>query len=194
MGLDDKTIMRRVQRGEHELFNQLVSRYRERLYRVASSKLGDPARADDAVQESLLAAFAARHTYDPGFAVSTWLWTILINVCRRELKRFKRRPAEISRSSLNGMFEYTALEPADDRTGLSVLLLAEQRAVVGTLLEELPEAQADALRLRYFGGLQYDEIAETMHSSVSGAKRRVHNGLLALARRLREIDEPREMP
>lgn len=194
MSLDDQAIMRRVQRGEHELFNQLVCRYRERLHRVATSKLGDAVRADDAVQESLLAAFAARHTYDPTFAVSTWLWTILINVCRREMQRFQRRPAEIARASLGNMFENAALEPIDHQTGLTVLLLAERRAQVAALLDELPEAQADALRLRFFGGLQYHEIAQTMHSSVSGAKRRVHNGLLTLARRLREIDEPRDIP
>jgi RNA polymerase sigma-70 factor (ECF subfamily) len=52
----------------------------------------------------------------------------------------------------------------------------------------LPDVQADALRLRFFGGLKYEEIAQSMNSSVSGAKRRVRRGLLSLTKALSSFD------
>jgi RNA polymerase sigma-70 factor (ECF subfamily) len=61
------------------------------------------------------------------------------------------------------------------------MLLLERREQLRLALEQLPEAQADALRLRFFGGLKFEEIAAAMESSVSGAKVRVKQGLIKLA-------------
>ncbi len=92
MPSDDVDIMRRVQAGEVEAFDLLVHRYRSALLRVAASKLGNAAWAEDVVQETLLAAYAARATYNPQFAFRTWLWTILLNLCRRQWQRRESRP------------------------------------------------------------------------------------------------------
>ena len=96
MELDDLQIMRRVQAGEVELFDLLVERYRGPLLNVAWSKLGDRTWAEDIVQEAFLAAFASRATYNPQFAFRTWLWTILLNLCRRHWQRRESRPREAS--------------------------------------------------------------------------------------------------
>src|SRR5260370_18055199 len=60
------------------------------LYAVAYRLLGNRADAEDAVQRALLKAFAARASYAPRWAVSTWLYRVLSNVCIDELRR--RRP------------------------------------------------------------------------------------------------------
>ena len=194
LDLDDRQIMQRVQAGEHELFNRLAERYQDRLWRFAASKLCDATRAEDVVQEALLAAFASRHTYDRGFAFSTWLWSILVNLCRREMRGRRRRPTELSNSVFAGRSQPRRAERVHCEGGLSQLLLAERREQVTALLGELPDVQADALRLRFYGELQYDEIARTMNCSVSGAKRRVRTGLLALARKLDESGQRGEKP
>src|SRR5690606_25097290 len=129
--------------------------------------------AEDVVQEAFLAAFAARHTYDPTFSFRTWLWTILLNLCRRQWKRRESRPQEISWGAGSDDESTSLPEPATETTALTQMLAVERRQQVHVLLARLPEPQADALRLRFFGGLQFDEIAEIMGSSVSGAKRRV---------------------
>lgn len=182
----DADIMREVQAGRTERFEQLVDRYRAKLLRFALGKLGDPACAEDVVQETFLAAYAARHTYDPRFAVSTWLWTILLNLCCREWRRRRTRP--VQGGSPADVDRHVADESATFETGLSRLLQREQRELLHRLLDELPDAEADALRLRFFAGLRFDEIADAMQSSLSGAKVRVRKGLERLARRLRELE------
>jgi RNA polymerase sigma-70 factor (ECF subfamily) len=196
MAVDDATIMQAVQRGEFEQFDLLVERYRAPLIRVAASKLGNAAWAEDVVQETFLAVFAARHTFNPNFAFRTWLWTILLNLCRRQLKRHQRQPRQVPHSQLSATGLASA-EPVEWETGLSRLLHLERKEQLAALLNELPESQGDALRLRFFGGLKFSEIAEAMQSSISGAKRRVQTGLLALAEKLKQeelTDESRRMP
>jgi len=186
--LDDLQIMRRVQAGEVELFDCLVERYRQPLLNVAWSKLGDPTWAEDVVQEAFLAAFASRATYNPQFAFRTWLWTILLNLCRRHWQRRATRPQELSLPQSEAAELSGYREPATQDTAPALLLRIESRTEVHRMLDRLPEVQADALRLRFFGGLQFAEIALAMDSSLGAAKQRVKNGLAALADQLREND------
>lgn len=186
MPLDDVEIMRRVQAGEVEVFDLLVHRHRSALLRVAISKLGNVAWAEDVVQEAFLAAYAARETYKPQFAFRTWLWTILLNLCRQQWRRRESRPREQSVSHSHDWGAAGLGEPTTAETGLALALQSERRATVHQWLRTLPEPQADALRLRFLGELPFAEIALTMGSSVSAAKQRVKLGLMALSARLRE--------
>jgi RNA polymerase sigma-70 factor, ECF subfamily len=178
----DEALMRLVQRGDRAPFEVLVGRYRAALVRVAASKLGDRAWAEDVVQETFLAVYAARHTYQPDYAFRTWLWTILLRLCHKQRQRQAARPVVT-------LAEWDR-EQADRGTSatsqvLAALIDSERSERLHQALADLPEAQADALRLRFFGELSYDDIAVTMHSSVSGAKRRVQLGLERLAERYR---------
>lgn len=181
MSQDDAWIMAQVQQGELALFDLLVSRHRASLIRVAASKLGDRTIAEDIVQETFLAVFAARRSFNPAFSFRTWLWTILLNCCRRHLRKNSNRPME-RLPSCDGDLGTSLV--AETETGLQKLLALEQGEQLHALLAELPEPQADALRLRFFGGLKFQEIADAMHSSLGGAKQRVRLGLIALAERL----------
>lgn len=182
--LGDRELFLRIQRGETALFDELMQRFQARFLRFAASKLGDREAAVDVVQETFLAAYSSRETYNPQFALSTWLWTILMNRCRRQWKQSQRRAME----PLDSVAE-PFVEGAVAGGGLQKLLLQERSEVLAGLLAELPEPQADAIRLRFFGELAFDEIAETMQSSVSGAKKRVKQGLIALAEKLRNFEE-----
>lgn len=63
------------------------------------------------------------------------------------------------------------------------MLLEKERAeLLEKSLERLPEPEADALRLRFFGDLKFQEIADTMQCSLGTAKNRVRKGLVRLAR------------
>lgn len=173
--LSDAQILLEVQRGRIDLFDQLVARHRPRMLRFATSKLLDESAAEDAVQEAWLAVYAARHTYRPEFAVTTWVYTILLNLCRRSARQ--RRQLVLTDAPLQRVC-------GRESTPLASLMAAERRELLLSWLSELPEAEADALRLRFFSGLKFEEIAAAMQSSVSGAKVRVRRGLERLAARM----------
>jgi RNA polymerase sigma factor (sigma-70 family) len=100
----------------------------------------------------------------------------LLNQCSRIAKREPQRAALSSAPD----------EPADYCSSpLAKLLVRETSDRVHELLARLPEVQADALRLRFFGGLTFPEIAAAMACSEAGAKNRVKTGLLKMSQWLR---------
>lgn len=182
--LNDQEIMERVRSGQVELFDELVKRHRPSMLRAVVSKLRNQAVAEEAVQDAFLSAFAHRHTYRCERSFRGWLWTILLNTCRsharREFGRIDRAGGQIGFESSN--------EPFSSGDALGRLVRAEQAALLFRFLDELPEVQADALRLRFFGELKFDEIAQVMGCSSNGAKQRVRSGLERLSAALRRAD------
>jgi len=189
MNPPDEELMREVQLERFEAFEELVRRHHANLMRLAQSRLTDRVAAEDVVQETFLAVFAARQSYRPELPFRTWLWTIALNLCKRQAKRAagiasSQRlvdPQEIEATS------WTLPVPSS----LQTLVSAERDAQLHAALAKLPEVQADALRLRFFGGLKFEEIATAMGSSLNSAKMRVKHGLIRLAR-LVPVPEDRE--
>src|SRR5205814_1350908 len=72
---------------DERAFSRVAEAYAGRLYAVAYRLLRNRADAEDAVQRALMKAFAARASYSPRWAVSTWLYRVLSNVCIDELRR-----------------------------------------------------------------------------------------------------------
>src|ERR671936_1921292 len=79
---------------DERTFERVIGEYAGRLYAVAYRMLGNRADAEDAVQRALLKCFAARQGYSPRWAVSTWVYRALANVCVDELRRRKVRAVE----------------------------------------------------------------------------------------------------
>src|SRR5207247_2613197 len=78
---------------DERAFSRVAETYAGRLYAVAYRLLRNRADAEDAVQRALMKAFAARASYSPRWAVSTWLYRVLSNVCIDELRRRRPPPA-----------------------------------------------------------------------------------------------------
>jgi len=189
----DGLLIAAVLAGEREAFAHLVTRYQGPLFKAAISRLGQQTLAEDVVQETFFCALKWLSTYDSKYSFRTWLWTILLNQCSRQGKREARH---VPAGSLeNGTKqEATAGRICPERSPLDQVLAREDGRLVHELLARLPEAQADALRLRFFGGLTFPEIAAAMECSEAGAKHRVKVGLVTLSKWLNEAGsgDPRQ--
>jgi RNA polymerase sigma-70 factor (ECF subfamily) len=184
MSNTDANLMRRANAGDPAAFAELVRRYQPALVRVACSRLGAAEAAEDLVQETFLAAYKSRHTYQERFGFRTWLWTILLNQCRRYAGRQARLPRAKSLDSKGLDDDAPNIADPSNRTEASAmpgLLAEERRELLESLLARISVVQADALRLRFFGGLKFQEIADAMQCSLCTAKNRVRWGLLRLA-------------
>jgi RNA polymerase sigma-70 factor (ECF subfamily) len=102
----------------------------------------------------------------------------LLNQCNRQYQRRARQAA------LEAESEPRPLEQGSEVSPPELLLAKERSELLSSLLAELPEVQADALRLRFFGGLKFQEIADVQGCSLTSAKNRVRGGLLQIAERL----------
>jgi RNA polymerase sigma-70 factor, ECF subfamily len=189
----DGALIARVQAGETHCFGELVRRYQGVLARVARSRLGRTDWAEDVVQETFLAAFKSCASYDSRFSFRTWLWTILLNQCRGH---YQRRLRSVPLEPWPQGDELAAASEHTDESGspLVQLLAKERSAQLETLLGQLSTVQADALRLRFFGGLKFQEIADAMPCSLTSAKNRVRWGLMRMAELLQADGAPGAAP
>ncbi len=178
--------MLRVQAGEVDCFAGLVGRYRRPLLRVAESRLRRADWAEEAVQEAFLAAFRSRETFDAERSFRTWLWTILLNQCRAIGQRREKSGHVACWTDNADDAPIDAAVCCDRPSPLGELLARERTDLLEQLLTRLSAAQADALRLRFFGEMKFQEIADTLGCSLLTAKNRVKWGLLRLAELSRE--------
>jgi RNA polymerase sigma-70 factor, ECF subfamily len=152
---------------DEHTFARLAEEYAGRLYAVAYRMLGHRTDAEDAVQRALTKCFAARATYSPRWAVSTWLYRALSNVCIDELRR--RRPtAEVADT------DATAAPRGTDRLELV-------RA-----LETVPREARLLLALHYVDGLSHQELAAVRGISVNTVKSQLARGKAIMRRALED--------
>jgi len=161
--------MARVAGQDEAAFSALVERYGGRLLAVARRLLGSRADAEDAVQRALLQCYTGAASYQPQWAVSTWLYRILTNVCVDELRRRATRTAHGASYA-----EIDSERPREPRRDLDL-----QRA-----LARVPREARVLLALRYAEGLSYEELAQIRGISVNTVKSQLARGKALLREEL----------
>ncbi|MET8894680.1 RNA polymerase sigma factor SigM [Streptomyces albogriseolus] len=95
-GVSDHDLLTRHVEGDADAFGEIVRRHRDRLWAVALRTLGDREEAADAVQDALVSAYRAAHTFRGQSAVTTWLHRITVNACLdRARKAASRKTAPV---------------------------------------------------------------------------------------------------
>lgn len=158
--------MERVARGDQRAFTELAQRYGGRLLAVAGRLLGSRADAEDVVQRALLQCYAGASGYNPRWAVSTWLYRILTNICVDELRR--RAIRRTAHDQYPGLVGLSAASANHRPPGVYVDL---HRA-----LERVPREARVLLALRYVDGLSYGELARVRGISVNTVKSQLARG------------------
>ncbi|WP_424212807.1 RNA polymerase sigma factor SigM [Streptomyces sp. BI20] len=187
---DDRTLIRRHVAGDGRAFGELVRRHRDRLWAVALRTLGDPEEAADAVQDALVSAYRAAHTYRGEAAVTTWLHRITVNACLDRARKAAARRADpvADPVALERLLEpHESAEAPAEREDLHRELLAALRL--------LPPEQRAALVLVDMQGMPVAEAARVLDTPTGTVKSRCARGrakLLPLLTHLRgdAVDNP----
>ncbi|HEU5163648.1 MAG TPA: RNA polymerase sigma factor [Thermoanaerobaculia bacterium] len=166
--IPDEEVVRRVIAGERELFELLVRRHNQRVYRSVRAVLRNPDEAEDAMQQAYVDAYRHLHQFEGRSAFSTWLTRIAI----REAFARNRKTTPLTRAVDGDEMMSDFPEPGPD---------PEERAVTSDLLEHveaevaaLPETYRSVLLLREVEGLSTEETAECLEISADVVKTRLH--------------------
>lgn len=175
----DERVVEQVLAGETALYEILMRRYNQRLYRVVRAILREDDETEDVMQDAYVRAFQHLDQFEGRAAFSTWLTRIAVHEALARLRRRSR---------------FASLEAGDDE-GESAVMPAttlpdpEQnhlRSEVSGLLEEtilaLPDAYRTVLVLRDVEELTTAETAAALELSEENVKVRLHRGR-ALARK-----------
>ncbi|MFF8843487.1 RNA polymerase sigma factor SigM [Streptomyces sp. NPDC015127] len=179
----DQDLLARHVAGDPDAFGELVRRHRDRLWAVALRTLGDREEAADAVQDALVSAFRAAHTFRGQSAVTTWLHRITVNACLdRARKAASRKTSPVDDTErLEQLLEpHESAEAPAEREDLHRQLLAA--------LATLPPDQRAALVLVDMQGYPVAEAARVLDVPTGTIKSRCARGrarLLPLLTHLR---------
>jgi RNA polymerase sigma-70 factor (ECF subfamily) len=185
--LDDVSLIRLLALNQVDAIGELYDRYGRMLYSLALNSVGDPAVAEEIVQDVFLRVWEKAGTYDASISkVSTWLTSITRHRAIDEFRRGKRRPDKTSVS-------WTELSPGDDLRSPGTEEEAElsmQNKLVRQALNNLSPGEREALALAYFKGYSHSEIAQHLGIPLGTVKTRIRMAMqklrLVLSRTLRE--------
>ena len=177
-GIPDEEVIERIRAGEHELYEILMRRYNQRLYRVARSILRNDAEAEDVMQEAYVRAFEHLDQFAGEAMFSTWLTKIAVHEASRRARRGAR---------VEDLEPVMANVKSDTRDPERQAYDHELRLVLERAIDTLPESYRLVFVLRAVENLSVAETAACLDIGQEAVKTR----LLRARRLLRQDLEQR---
>ena len=176
----DAELIRRAGDGDRDAFADVVALHGGAVFRFLKTIAG--ASAEDALQETFLAAWRSAPAFRGEATVRTWLFTIARNAANRQFRRHVGEPQD-----------FESIEELGEKAGWGddnperLALRRESSSVVSAALSELSDGDREVLQLRDVECLSGDEAAEVLGLSHAAMKTRLHRARLRLAAKVRVI-------
>jgi RNA polymerase sigma-70 factor (ECF subfamily) len=183
--LTDGQLVARIRGGESALFEVLMRRHNQRMYRVARAVVKDETEAEDVMQQAYINAFTHLDQFEERAQFSTWLTRITLHEALARRRRNHAHPAaSITDEDRHGelMDELIAPDPDPERQAYG----AELAHILEDAVDALPEAYRIVFALRDVEGLSTSETAAGLALGEEAVKTRLHRARAMLRRTLAE--------
>lgn len=164
-------LMAAARDGDSAAYRRFLAEAAQRIRARLARKIGADSELEDLVQECLIAIHEKRHTLDPGRPVAPWMYAIANYKLIDHWRKRGRSPIDL-----------------DDEADMAVAADTLASTDIEVLLEQLPDAQAQAIRLTHIEGLTNREAGDRLGVGVSAMKLRVHRGMNRLKELVNEQD------
>jgi RNA polymerase sigma-70 factor (ECF subfamily) len=176
--LTDEQVVRQVLSGQTALFEILMRRYNERVYRVARAIVRDDGEAEDVMQQAYVNAYASLRQFAGKARFATWLTRIAINESLARVRRRGRYEAFDDERSNVEPFMAEQSSPDPERQAFT----GELRALLEWAIDGLPDGAREVFVLREVEGLSTAETADALGVSEDVVKTRLSRAKAALRR------------
>lgn len=182
--LSDEDVMEQLQAGIVQAFDIIVSRYKDRLHNFLFRYTHNHEDCEDLVQETFLRVYRSRHSYERIAKLSTWMYTIALNLAKTMYKK-KQRMSTIS-------IHADESDP-DDREFVipDTVLLQDDELHLKFSVQELEKALSElnddfkeVIILRDIQQLTYEEISEITGTAMGTVKSRINRARLQLQEKI----------
>ena len=172
----DDEIIRQVLLGNTGMFELLMRRHNERIYRAARAIVRDDQEAEDVMQQAYVNAFAHLRQFQGAAQFSTWLTRITINEAIARVRRRGRYEVfDETRSSAEPFMSHDPSENPEHQA-----FTGELRGLLEWAIDTLPDGQREVFVLREVEGLSTSEVAASLDVSEDVVKTRLSRGRAAL--------------
>ncbi len=180
---EDLRLLRAHVDGDPDAFGTLVSRHRDRLWRVALGVMRNPDDAADALQDAYVAAFRRAGSFRGDARVTTWLHRVVVNACidrlrAQRVRAAERLPEDLDRAAILG--DASRPDPIEQQ---------QQRSLLARALHQLNADQRAALLLVDAEGYSVDEAAAILGCAPGTVKSRCARGRAKIAPLVRQLQD-----
>ena len=175
--LSDEKLIALFQSGDINAYNELVERYKERLFNFVLRYFNNKEQAEDVVQDTLIKLYTHASYYKNVAKFSTWIFTIAKNNALTELRKNKRKRTESLWTEDGNPLDINSKEQSLDQKTHNEFAINQ----LNRFLDEIPENFRMAVVLRDFQELSYDEISKILEIPIGTIKSRINRGRIQLA-------------
>ena len=170
MELSDRELVQKCQTGEMSAFEELVSRYHQKVYMVILGLLRNREDALEVAQETFFRAYRKINSFQGGSSFYTWIYRIAVNLAIDAQRRQKRNPLDF-RESMDGL-----LESQDEvaRDPFADVHDKELRQNLTNAINDLTPEHKAVIVLRTIEALSYKDIGEILGCSEGTVMSRLH--------------------
>jgi RNA polymerase sigma-70 factor (ECF subfamily) len=184
--LDELACLESMRRGDPACLGGFFEAWADRLYRLSLRITGDPAAAEDAVQEAFLKLMTGAERIEGRSRLATWLYRVAYNASLDRL-RAQRRLLPVPEDEAEAALPLPSTLVAFSRSPDAMLRDAETRKALEAAVAGLPHPLRVAFLLRDVEGLSTAEAAEALGLSETNLKVRLHRARLLLRERLSDF-------
>ncbi len=172
----DKTLVRRILAGDREAYRGIVDRHKARIYFLGLKFFHRAENAEDFTQEVFVRAYEKLGTFRGASPFSPWLYRLAFNLAVNQY-HIKRR--QLSTVKL----EETLLKD-DDTSPEEHVVREEEKKNINKILNDLPDVYNVIIKMHYYDGLTYKQIAASMKIPVNTVKSHIHRAKIIIKRKL----------
>jgi RNA polymerase sigma-70 factor, ECF subfamily len=181
--LPDSEIVKRVCGGDRALFEVLMRRYNQRVYRTARAIVRDEGEAEDVMQQAYVNAFTHLGQFEARSRFSTWLTQIVVNEAlarRQKLLAVQTRTARLEDEQGSVVESLRSTQPDPERQAYA----GELQRALEEAVDSLPEAYRTVFMLRDIEGMSTAETGEGLGLGDEAVKTRLHRARAMVRRAL----------
>ena len=182
MDATDAELIGRFRAGDQEAFARLLARWENQAYALAYRLTLDAEASEDIRQTAFLRAYQALQNFRERAAFSTWLYRVVLNLCRDRQRRRLRREKTRSWSQAAANAE-TQTQPSP----YAAVERTETSRRVAAAVSSLPIALREVVIMRHYEGLPFARIAEIVEAPASTVKSRMAEALRQLREQLEDV-------
>lgn len=179
---EDVALVKRLRSGDDFALNEIMHRYKERVYRLAWRYMGNEDSALDVTQETFTKLYFNIDKYDSAYKFSTWVFQIAVNLCRDHLRKNKNHARNISLDALNesGAGDW---QRSDENIEAS-FLTRQQLTLLRREIDLLPDTLKEAFILFAIEERTQAECAAILNVSAKTVETRVYRARKILSEKL----------
>jgi RNA polymerase sigma-70 factor (ECF subfamily) len=175
---------------ESQNFEEIIAENESRIFNTIYSFIGDYDDALDLTQETFICAYRSIGRFRQESSISTWLYRIAINLCKKNYNKRKRQDSVFTDSlddpETGRQIAYFASE---DESAAEMLEANEEQSMVRREISALPEKHRSVIILKYLQELSYEEMADVLGCSIGTVKSRLSRAKDKLKCRLEKVME-----